>query len=347
MEKKKIPYAVIVLVSFGLLFYMIFPFLDVVLLGIFLYYIARPIYRSFARITKSETISAAVSLLFLVLPLILLFAYLASIASIELKSTLLSELPTSDAIKDMLTQLSEFSETLSYEEFVSLVREHENLGRGILNVFFESITVLFKIFLALTIAYYLLKDGQKLRSWITNSFFKESTKIAEKFFNNLDSNFHHLFIGNILAAVITAIVGSIVFLILDHYLLPPELSLGKYAIVLGILCGVANLIPGIGMKLVWVPLSIYFMFQAYTSGILFDAWWNILLSVFIIVIFVDWIPDLLVRPYISGRDTHTGLILFSYVFGPWVFGFAGLLLGPMIVVIAINIFKILPEVLKD
>ena len=73
---------------------------------------------------------------------------------------------------------------------------------------------------------------------------------------------------------------------------------------------------------------------------------SILLSVAIIVIFVDWIPDLLVRPYVSGGDMHMGLILLAYVIGPWVFGFCGILLGPIVVVLAVNLCRILPEVRK-
>lgn len=346
MDKKKIPYAVIAAVSFGLLFYMLFPFLDVVLFGIFMYYIARPVYRSLTDIIGSDTISAVVSLLFLVLPLILLFAYIASIATIELQNTFLSGAQTSNAINEIITLLSEFSKTVSYEELISLAKENQNVGSMIIDAVSGSLTIIFKIFLALVIAYYLLKDGHRLRSWVSSSFFDDETKIIEKFFNGVDLNLHQLFIGNILAAVITAIVGSIVFIIIGYFLLPPELSPGKYAILLGVLCGAANLLPGIGMKIIWVPLSIYFVAQAYSSGILFDSWLSILLSVAIIVIFVDWIPDLLVRPYVSGGDMHMGLILLAYVIGPWVFGFCGILLGPIVVVLAVNLCRILPEVRK-
>jgi len=346
MDKKKIPYIVIAMLAFGLFFYMLFPFLDVALFGIFIYYIARPIYRTLVRITKSETLSAMIALLFLILPMILLFTYLVSIAANEISDFLSSEINMGINLTDMFAQLGEFSVALGYEDLITLIKENTNVGKTLIDAASSSITILFKMFLALIVAYYLLTDGHKLRLWFTGTLFNNS-EIAKKFFKNIDTNFHHLFIGNILAAVITAIFGCIIFLLVDNFLLPPELSIGKYAIVLGILCGAASLIPGIGMKLVWVPLLIYFIIQAYLLNILFEVWWIIIIAIVIIVFFVDWVPDLLVRPYIAGKDTHTGLILFSYVLGPWVFGFKGLLLGPMIVVVVINLCRILPRIRED
>ncbi|ODS42603.1 MAG: hypothetical protein MSIBF_04665 [Candidatus Altiarchaeales archaeon IMC4] len=352
INKKKRPYAVIGLAAFGLLFYMLLPFIDVILLGVFVYYVTRPVYRSFVRVIKSETASAVIALLFLILPLILFFAYLVSMASAELNNALLSAFPTGGetnstmgaAVSGILAQLSESSKTLTYEEAVSLLKDNKGAAWAALGAVSASLMLLFRVFIALTIAYYLLKDGHKLRSWAITSLFKDDQKLAERFFKNVDSNFHSLFIGNMLSAVITAVVGCVVFLAIDHYLLPPELSIGKYALVLGVLCGMANLIPGIGMKLIWVPLAAHFVFKAYLLGVLFGIWWVILLSIAIVVVFVDWIPDLLLRPYIAGRGIHTGLILLSYIFGPLVFGFVGLLLGPMIMVVAINLGRILPEI---
>ncbi len=39
----------------------------------------------------------------------------------------------------------------------------------------------------------------------------------------------------------------------------------------------------------------------------------------------DTIPDLVLRPYLSGERTHVGLLMLAYIFGPIVFGFTALL----------------------
>lgn len=346
MHTKKILYVVIAVVLSGLLFYMVLPFLDVVLFGILIYYLARPAYPLLVRILRSETIGALVSLFFLVLPLMLLFAYLVSIAFVEFESTFLPGTQAGIALNDEISILSEFSKTVSYEQLISLLIENQNMESMIIDAVSRGIIILLKIFLVFVIAYYLLKDGHKLRSWMSSPFLGESPETTEKFLNKVDLNLHSFFMGNILAAVITAVMGSILFIALDHFLMPPELSFGKYAILLGVVCGAANLIPNIGMSIVWIPLSIYFVIQAHASGILFDAWWIIILSVALIVVIVEWIPDMIVRPYVSGGNIHPGLMLLSYTFGAFAFGLTGLLLGPIIVILAVNLYQILPEVRK-
>ncbi len=42
------------------------------------------------------------------------------------------------------------------------------------------------------------------------------------------------------------------------------------------------------------------------------------------IVVVDTIPDLVLRPYLSGERTHVGLLMLAYIFGPIVFGFYGL-----------------------
>jgi hypothetical protein len=84
--------------------------------------------------------------------------------------------------------------------------------------------------------------------------------------------------------------------------------------------------------------------HAYLNGILFTDWWFILLFLVVVFVVVDFAPDFALRPYISGKHVHAGAMLFAYIFGIAVFGFVGLFLGPMILIIATNFMKIvLPE----
>jgi predicted PurR-regulated permease PerM len=54
------------------------------------------------------------------------------------------------------------------------------------------------------------------------------------------------------------------------------------------------------------------------------------------VVVVDTIPDIVLRPYFSGKTTHVGLLMLAYIFGPVVFGFHGLFLAPIILVLALT-----------
>jgi hypothetical protein len=62
------------------------------------------------------------------------------------------------------------------------------------------------------------------------------------------------------------------------------------------------------------------------------------------LVVVDTIPDLVLRPYVSGRNLHVGLVMLAYIFGPLLFGWYGIFLGPMILVLVVHFVRIvLPE----
>jgi predicted PurR-regulated permease PerM len=62
---------------------------------------------------------------------------------------------------------------------------------------------------------------------------------------------------------------------------------------------------------------------------------------------VDTIPDLILRPYVSGRNLHVGLVMFAYIFGPLLFGWYGIFLGPMLLVFVVHFTRlVLPELIS-
>jgi hypothetical protein len=107
------------------------------------------------------------------------------------------------------------------------------------------------------------------------------------------------------------------------------------------LTGAASLIPVVGIKLVWIPMAGWLAFTSYQgeTGFVF-----VLAFVAVAAVVVDFIPDLVVRPYVSGRDLHLGLVILAYVFGPLVWGWYGLFLGPMVLVLVVHFGRlVLPE----
>ena len=118
-----------------------------------------------------------------------------------------------------------------------------------------------------------------------------------------------------------------------------------YPALAGALTGIASLIPVIGMKIVYIPLagitamepilSEELSLLVYVAGFLAVA-----------AVVVDTIPDIVLRPYFSGKTTHVGLLMLAYIFGPVVFGFHGLFLGPIILVLALTFaYTALPRLL--
>lgn len=72
--------------------------------------------------------------------------------------------------------------------------------------------------------------------------------------------------------------------------------------------------------------------------------WFPIVFVLVAVSVVDGLTELLLRPYISGRNLHVGLVLFAYILGLLVFGWYGLFLGPLLLVLIVHLARIvLPE----
>lgn len=62
--------------------------------------------------------------------------------------------------------------------------------------------------------------------------------------------------------------------------------------------------------------------------------------VVIAFLFLDFIPQTFVQPYIAGRNIHVGLMIFAYIFGGMFFGWYGLFLGPIILVLSLQAIRI-------
>jgi predicted PurR-regulated permease PerM len=112
--------------------------------------------------------------------------------------------------------------------------------------------------------------------------------------------------------------------------------------LVGLLAGVASLVPIVGMKLVYVPVAVYLA----GVGLLTDptALWFVAAFALLSFVVVDTIPDLVLRPYVSGRSLHVGSLMIAYTFGPLLFGWYGIFLAPMLLVLIVHFARlVLPE----
>jgi len=348
--RSKLGWVIVGLIAIGLMVYMFYPFLDVLIYGIFVYYVARPVYRAFVRRFKYPRVGAFISLVFLVLPLVLIGICTLSIAYIELSKFFIHakfehiEL----YIKELVSYFEGIAKGVNLTDISGLISQGDiggliyTLTTTFSDAIFTFVDIFFRLFLTFAIAYYLLKDGTKLRDWITDAFLGGKSELTKKFFENVDSALYQVYFGNILTAILTALVAVVTFYLLN-LVAPPQLVI-PYPILLAVLCGIGIFIPLVGMKLIWIPLWIYLVIQAYLNGILFTDGWYLLLFLIVVGVAADFTPDTILRPYISGKHIHVGALLFAYIFGIAVFGFLGLFLGPIILVVATRFVEIiLPE----
>ena len=63
----------------------------------------------------------------------------------------------------------------------------------------------------------------------------------------------------------------------------------------------------------YVPVVVYLATMAWMEG---RGWAFVGLFAGVSFVVVDVIPDLVVRPYVSGGGLHTGSLMFAYTLGP-------------------------------
>jgi len=334
----------------GALVFVAYSFVGTLVFGLFIYYATRPIYRQLRRALNNPSLAAAVSLIALVLPALLLVVYALTIALQEVDRYAntapvdLEELGIDpamlDRVADPATLLQDALQgVLSTGDLAQLF---SSIGSAFGTVATLAIALI-HLFVMMAFAFYLLRDDQRL----TRAFyhrFGDDRAVVRAFFSAVDRDFNSIFFGNILNALLTGTIGVISYSALNVFA-PPELRVPAPALV-GLLTGIASLVPVVGMKLVYVPVAIVMLVQALISGAPGTLAFVIAFAVVSFVL-VDTIPDLILRPYVSGRSLHVGAVMLAYTLGPLLFGWYGIFLMPMLLVLVARFAGIiLPELME-
>ncbi|RDI72911.1 AI-2E family transporter [Halopelagius longus] len=330
------------------LLYVFYSFVGTVVFGVFIYYATRPIYRRLRRRVRPPSLAAAVALFALALPVLSLVAYALAIAAgeaLKLTDSGVFDLSNYPITADQFYRFADPSILLSLEptdlspEQLRSVFESLNSAAG--TVAFLGVGAV-HLFVMIAMAFYLLRDDHRLAKW-TRVRFADDRGVFEAYAKAVDRDFHSIFFGNILNAVLTGTIGVIAYTGLNM-VAPPGIAIPAAALV-GLLAGAASLVPVVGMKLVYVPVAAYLGITTYLSDP--GTLWFVVTFVAVSFVVVDTIPDLVLRPYVSGRSLHVGAVMIAYTLGPLLFGWYGIFLMPMALVLLVNFAKyVLPELLS-
>ncbi len=163
--------------------------------------------------------------------------------------------------------------------------------------------------------YFLLVDGRQLLLVIVDAIpLRNADTVA--FMRKFRDTGRDLVVGYLLVALFQGAVAFVIYLAMG---VPGPLPLG-------VLTAIASFIPIVGTGLVWLPVGIGRLASGQLgSGILLIA----LCAVFVSML------DNLIRPLLlqSRIKMHPLLIFFSIVGGLRLFGFDGLILGPLVLVL--------------
>jgi predicted PurR-regulated permease PerM len=193
-----------------------------------------------------------------------------------------------------------------------------NMGRAI-----------FHFVLVLLTMYYLFKDGDKLIEQV-----KESIPLLKdqsgQMLARLTDVVRATIYGGLVVAAIQGALGGIMFWILG---IPSPVFWGT-------MMGFLSLIPVLGAFVVYIPAAIILALSgAYVKAIILVAFGTVVVS---------QIDNFLKPVLISGRtQLHPLLLFFSILGGLQVFGFLGLILGPVVAAVFVAIFELYRETLRE
>lgn len=345
--------------------FVLYSFVGTIVFGVFVYYASRPVYKRLGRRIDNRAVAATLSIFVLAFPVLLLLGYTIAIGLQEF-----SQLSDRVDLGALETALEPYLDIAAVVEDPSSILSDPTLNdslRPLLDTALSSLGVvlngLLHAFIIFAIAYYLLKDGARLRRWFERRF-ADANGLLHEYLSAVDGDLHRVFSGNIANALFTAVLGALVYNLLVVFVTPSAVI--PYPTLIGLLAGAGSLVPIVGMKLVYVPVTGYLAGVQYFSAD--PVWWPVVAFFVLSLVVVDTIPDLVIRPLISGGSPsarvdrtppfvhlslsgdgglHVGLIMFAYIFGPILFGWYGLFLGP-IALVAITHFArlVLPELLE-
>ena len=332
----------ILVVLFGLtvaaaITFVAYHFIAALTVSVFVYYSTRRFHKSLRRFKLPVRTRAVLTLSALSIPLFVLLSYTAVLVVLELH-----EFNEQYAVVELAAQnigwiddggelpeltvdgLAGAYSAGEFDPLIGFLEEHASAVTSITTSFALNLLIV------AVVTYYLLIDGSRLRNWLLQ--FDDDAMVRE-YLETVDDELEAVLFGNLLNVIIISLVAIVAFT--GYNFAVPSSAEVPYPVLAGALTGVASLIPVVGMKIIYVPLAGAAAFPIVLSG---ETTLLVYIGAFLVVaiVIVDTIPDLVLRPYLSGERTHVGLLMLAYILGPVVFGFYGLFLAPILLVLGLT-----------
>jgi predicted PurR-regulated permease PerM len=330
-------FLLLLVVGISLIFFaMIRPFVTALLLGAIFSGLAQPVYRRLLHWFKGRAALASLSalLLFFFVLLIPLGGFLGIVAkqAVQVSDSVGPWIQEQVSEPDQFDQLLErmpFAETIApYSDQIQqkVAELAGSLGGFVVSslaaVTRGTVQVLFMLFVMLYAMFFFMKDGMDVLKKIL-------------YYMPLSSEDEHRMLEKFLSVTRAMVKGTLLIGIVQGTLAGAAFAvLGVPAAAFwGTVMAVLSIVPGVGTALVWVPAVIYmFAVDRTGAGIGLALWCGGVVSTI----------DNLMRPWLVGRDTKMPdlLILLGTLGGLFLFGAAGVLIGPIVAALFITVWEL-------
>ncbi|MEK6860022.1 MAG: AI-2E family transporter [Nanoarchaeota archaeon] len=305
----------------------IYPIIYSIIYGVLLAYLFFPLYKWLSKRVKNEFLSAlfvCIGLLIIIAAaVILLFGAVFNQAvnlylflqKLDLVAFIRGALPgfivSSGISENIISAVNNQVSTLIANYLKTFTEMIANLPIIIINL----AVVIFTFFFA-------LKEGEKVIDYFKSmSPLKKETE--EKFFKQFKDITSSVVIGQIFIGIIQGLIAGIGYFIFGV----PNATLLTFITI------IMALIPVIGAWIVWIPVDIYLFASGKTGA-------AIGLLIYGIAV-VSWI-DNVIRTIIVSRRTKINIwiVLIGMLGGLFVFGFLGLIIGPLILAYVLLVIEV-------
>ena len=337
MDEKRLAVAIFGVLVAVVIGYVAYTFIAALTISVFLYYSTRRYYKFLRKLRLPARVRAVVVLASLALPLVLLVSYALVLLVVEARRFVEESAVVDFGAIDVgwlggvesIPQLSvqgiyEAYRAGQLDQFIDFATQNAAALTDLVSGFFLN------LFIVIVVTYYLLIDGERIRGWLLRF---DDDAILREYLEAVDDELEAVLFGNLLNVIATALIAIAAFRGYNAFV--PAAAHVPYPTLAGALTGIASLVPVVGMKIVYIPLAGIAAIPAlvgsepsllaYVAGFLVVA-----------IVLVDTIPDLILRPILSGKTTHVGLLMLAYTLGPVVLGFYGLFFAPILLVVGLT-----------
>jgi predicted PurR-regulated permease PerM len=303
--------------------FLLYPYFNYLFFALLLAYILHPLHRQLQKRIKNRSVCGLILIVFILVVVILPAIFISTQLVQEVKSTVsfVTDFPQRQPYLEKLetflhrwvgqeANLQAYKDDLAEALKSFLVRAAPNFLGSL-----SDVTV--GLFIMFFVLFYLFREGQGTYERV-RAVIPLAPNLKDKLIEEVKSVTWAVVYGQVMTALIQGTLGGLGFLI---FRAPNPFLWGFMMIILSFL-------PLVGTALIWVPAGIFLILSGATfRGIGLLVWGGVLVTN----------VDNFVKPrLISGRSNiHPVTVLLGVLGGLKLFGFIGLVLGPLILALFI------------